>query len=143
MIWLVGICGVMLFISAILVLWRINDGPNTLDRMVGVDVMTSIMLGALALLVAATRRSDLLAVFVVVSVVGFLGSVAVARAARPDDPGKRRILTIEEERAIAALPPEGARMVRQYLVGMVESSDHSVLDRLNLTVNLQAGASQK
>ncbi len=101
MIWLVGICGVMLFISAILVLWRINDGPNTLDRMVGVDVMTSIMLGALALLVAATRRSDLLAVFVV-SVVGFLGSVAVARAARPDDPGKRRILTIEEERAIAA-----------------------------------------
>ena len=97
MIWLVGICGVMLFISAILVLWRINDGPNTLDRMVGVDVMTSILLGALALLVAATRRSDLLAVFVVVSVVGFLGSVAVARAARPDDPGKRRILTTEAE----------------------------------------------
>ena len=101
MIWLVGICGVMLFISAILVLWRINDGPNTLDRMVGVDVMTSVVLGALALLVAYTRRADLLAVFVVVSVVGFLGSVAVARAARPEDPGKRRILTIEEERAIA------------------------------------------
>ncbi len=47
MIWLVGICGVMLFISAILVLWRINDGPNTLDRMVGVDVMTSILLGSM------------------------------------------------------------------------------------------------
>ena len=106
MIWLVSICGVMLFISALLVLWRINDGPNTLDRMVGVDVMTSIVLGALALLVAMTRRSDLLAVFVVVSVVGFLGSVAVSRAARPDDPGKRRILTIEEERAIAAAEDE-------------------------------------
>lgn len=102
MIWLVGVCGAMLFVAAVLVLWRINDGPNTLDRMVGVDVMTSILLGALALLVAVTRRSDLLAVFVVVSVVGFLGSVAMARAARPDDPGKRRILTIEEERAIAA-----------------------------------------
>ncbi|MFT3943912.1 MAG: monovalent cation/H+ antiporter complex subunit F [Ancrocorticia sp.] len=102
MIWLVGICGAMLFVSAILVLWRINEGPSTLDRMVGVDVMTSILLGGLALLVAATRRSDLMAVFVVVSVVGFLGSVSVARAARPDDPGKRRILTIEEERAIAA-----------------------------------------
>ncbi len=106
MIWLVVICGVMLFISAFLVLWRINDGPNTLDRMVGVDVMTSIVLGSLALLVAVTRRSDLLAVFVVVSVVGFLGSVAVSRAARPDDPGKRRILTIEEERAIAAAEEE-------------------------------------
>ena len=82
-------------------LYRIERGPSTLDRMVGVDVMTSVVLGALALLVAYTRRADLLAVFVVVSVVGFLGSVAVARAARPEDPGKRRILTIEEERAIA------------------------------------------
>ncbi|MGO1590765.1 MAG: monovalent cation/H+ antiporter complex subunit F [Ancrocorticia sp.] len=102
MIWVVGVCGVMLFIAAAAVLFRIERGPSTLDRMVGVDVMTSIVLGALALLVAYTTRADLLAVFVVVSVVGFLGSVTLARAARPDDPGKRRILTIEEEEAIAA-----------------------------------------
>ena len=102
MIWVISICGVLLFISAIAVGFRIERGPSTLDRMVGVDVMTSVMLGCLALLVAFTRRADLLAVFVVVSVVGFLGSVAVARAARPEDPGKRRILTIEEEEAIAA-----------------------------------------
>lgn len=101
MIWVVSACGVLLFAAAIAVLYRIERGPSTLDRMVGVDVMTSVVLGALALLVAYTRRADLLAVFVVVSVVGFLGSVAVARAARPEDPGKRRILTIEEERAIA------------------------------------------
>ena len=101
MIWVVAACGVLLFAAAIAVLYRIERGPSTLDRMVGVDVMTSVVLGALALLVAYTRRVDLLAVFVVVSVVGFLGSVAVARAARPEDPGKRRILTIEEERAIA------------------------------------------
>ena len=101
MIWVVAACGVLLFAAAIAVLYRIERGPSTLDRMVGVDVMTSVVLGALALLVAYTRQADLLAVFVVVSVVGFLGSVAVARAARPEDPGKRRILTIEEERAIA------------------------------------------
>ena len=101
MIWVVAACGVLLFAAAIAVLYRIERGPSTLDRMVGVDVMTSVVPGALALLVAYTRRADLLAVFVVVSVVGFLGSVAVARAARPEDPGKRRILTIEEERAIA------------------------------------------
>ena len=101
MILVVAACGVLLFAAAIAVLYRIERGPSTLDRMVGVDVMTSVVLGALALLVAYTRRADLLAVFVVVSVVGFLGSVAVARAARPEDPGKRRILTIEEERAIA------------------------------------------
>ncbi|MCI1675835.1 MAG: monovalent cation/H+ antiporter complex subunit F [Ancrocorticia sp.] len=102
MMWIVAICGLMLFVSAILVLVRIERGPSVLDRMVGVDVMTSILLGALALLAAVTRRSDLLAVFVVVSVVGFLGSVALARIARREDPGKRRILTAEEEQAIDA-----------------------------------------
>lgn len=40
------------------------------------------------------------------------------------------------EAAIAALPPEGARMVRKFLVGMVDPADHSVLDRLNLMTNL-------
>ncbi|MCF2706147.1 hypothetical protein I6E29_02540 [Arcanobacterium haemolyticum] len=99
MIWLVAICGVMLAVSALLVLYRIEKGPSTIDRVVSVDVMTSILLGALALLAALTRRSDLLAVFVVVSVIGFLGSVAIARAAKREDPGNRRILTLEEERA--------------------------------------------
>lgn len=40
------------------------------------------------------------------------------------------------DEAIAALPPEGAHMVRQFLVSMVEPTDRSVLERLNLTVNL-------
>ena len=98
MIWLVSICAAMLFIAAVLVLYRVEKGPTTLDRMVSVDVMTSILLGALALLAAVTRRSDLLAVFVVVSVVGFLGSVAISRAARMESPEYRRILTLEEDR---------------------------------------------
>ncbi len=98
MIHLVCLCGAMLLVSSILVLYRIEKGPTTIDRMVSVDVMTSILLGALALIAAMTRRSDLLVVFVVVSVVGFLGSVAVARSARRLDPSTRRILTREEAR---------------------------------------------
>jgi DNA-binding MarR family transcriptional regulator len=38
--------------------------------------------------------------------------------------------------AIATLSPENAHAVRQFLVGMVDASDHPVLDRLNLTINL-------
>jgi len=38
--------------------------------------------------------------------------------------------------SIAALPPEGAAMVRRFLVGMVDPADHPVLDRLKLTVNI-------
>jgi DNA-binding MarR family transcriptional regulator len=40
------------------------------------------------------------------------------------------------EAAIAAMPPEAARMVRQFLVGMVDPIDRPVLDRLNLTAKL-------
>lgn len=38
--------------------------------------------------------------------------------------------------AIAAMQPEAARIVRQFLVGMVDPADRSVLDRLNLTAKL-------
>lgn len=38
--------------------------------------------------------------------------------------------------AINGLPPEGARLVRRFLVGMVEPGDRTVLDRLNLTGGL-------
>lgn len=102
MAWIIPVCGAMLLISALLVLFRIAKGPTTLDRMVSVDVMTSIMLGALALMAASTRRADLLVIFVVVSIVGFLGSVSIARATRTDKPEMRRILSLEEDKALAA-----------------------------------------
>ena len=38
--------------------------------------------------------------------------------------------------AIEAMPPEAARIIRQFLVGMVDPADRPVLDRLNLTAKL-------
>ena len=38
--------------------------------------------------------------------------------------------------AIAAMQPEAARIVRHFLVGMVDPADRTVLDRLNLTAKL-------
>jgi DNA-binding MarR family transcriptional regulator len=38
--------------------------------------------------------------------------------------------------AIGALPPESGRIVRRFLVGMVEPDDRGTLDRLNLTDRL-------
>ncbi|ODT74185.1 MAG: MarR family transcriptional regulator [Pelagibacterium sp. SCN 64-44] len=38
--------------------------------------------------------------------------------------------------ALAALPPQGGAMVRQFLVGMVEPEDRPTLDRLRLTDKL-------
>lgn len=38
--------------------------------------------------------------------------------------------------SIDALPPEAARMIRLFLIGMVDPEDHKVLDRLRLTDNV-------
>jgi DNA-binding MarR family transcriptional regulator len=53
----------------------------------------------------------------------FFAQLSVSQAARIDS-------------AIAAMQPEAARIVRQFLVGMVDPGDRSVLDRLNLTTKL-------
>lgn len=103
MIYIVGGCMALLFIAALLVLVRIVRGPTSLDRMVSVDLMTSILVGGFALLAAATRRADLLAVFIVLSLVGFVGSTTLARFIGPLDPEARRILTREEEAELDAV----------------------------------------
>ncbi len=97
MIYVIAGCAVVLFASAVLVLWRITRGPTTLDRMVSLDMVTSIAIGAFAVLAAITRRADLLPVFVVLSIIGFVGSTTMARFAMPIDPASKRVLTREEE----------------------------------------------
>ncbi|EKU95714.1 hypothetical protein HMPREF9233_00501 [Actinobaculum massiliense ACS-171-V-Col2] len=103
----IGVCAVMLGISAVLVIVRIQKGPTALDRINSLDVIASIMMGAIALLAAVTRRADLLAVFVVVAVVGFLGSVTVARFTRPIDPIDPRELRKAEAAAAADSAEDG------------------------------------
>lgn len=53
----------------------------------------------------------------------FFGTLSATQASRITD-------------AIAALPPDGRRIVTQFFVGMVDPADRGVLDRLNLTSGL-------
>lgn len=95
-------CAIILTISAILVLVRVERGPTMLDRMVGLDLFTAILLGAVVLISAAGRRTDLVAVLVVLALVGFIGSTTVARFAGAETTADKRILTKEEvERVLA------------------------------------------
>lgn len=58
------------------------------------------------------------------------------------DKGRKFFATLSQSQAsridaaIASLPPGADRLVRSFLVGMVESNDRTLLDRLNLTTNL-------
>lgn len=106
----------ILAVSAVLIVVRIERGPSMLDRTISLDMLVSIVIAALALWSGATGRTDLVNVLVVLALVGFVGSVTLARfvAVEPEDEG--RILTPEEVRAHdarmrAALAKESKRRI--------------------------------
>ena len=91
--------GAMLAVAAVLIIVRIERGPSMLDRTVALDMLVGVVMAVIAIWSAATGRSDLVNVLVVLALVGFVGSVTLARfvAVEPED--ERRILTSDEVKA--------------------------------------------
>lgn len=73
------LCFAGLTVAALLVLVRLTLGPSVPDRIVALDTLLQVVLAGVAVAAAATRRGDFLAVLVAVSLLGFLGTVTVAR----------------------------------------------------------------
>lgn len=96
------VSAVMLTAAAALVIWRVEIGPSVLDRVVALDVLVSTFLAAFALYAAWAGRTDLVSILVVLALVGFVGSVSVARFVAAES---------DEERRIIATPPS-SRSVR-------------------------------
>lgn len=103
MIVAVLLAAAMLAAAAVLALVRVERGPSMLDRAVALDTVTTVIVGAIALEAAWTRRVETVPILVVLSLVGFLGSVAIARFASVEPEGEGRVLTREE---VAALEQE-------------------------------------
>lgn len=97
------IVGVLLIASTVLVVIRIEKGPSMLDRIVSLDVLVAILIGIMAIYSAVNGREDMIPVIVVLSVVGFVGSVTLARfvAAEPEE--SKRILSKDEEARVEAI----------------------------------------
>lgn len=98
----VVLAGALLAATAVLALIRAEKGPSMLDRTVALDVITSAIVGAVALEAAWSRRVDVVPLLVVLSLVGFVGSVTIARFAAVEPEGEGRILTREEVAALEA-----------------------------------------
>ncbi|AYF28124.1 monovalent cation/H+ antiporter complex subunit F [Micromonospora tulbaghiae] len=64
-----------------LTLVRIIRGPSILDRAVATDVLLAVAVAAIATEAAYSRDATALPVLVVLALVGFVGSVSVARFA--------------------------------------------------------------
>lgn len=71
--------GFLLFTSGLLTLGRIIRGPSVLDRVVASDVLVSIVICSLGAQTALVEGNSTLPILITLSLVGFMGSVAVAR----------------------------------------------------------------
>lgn len=80
---------VLLAAGAALTMVRIVRGPSILDRIVATDVMLAIVVVAIACLAALRRDATALPILAVLSILGFTGSVSVARfATRSPNPAR-------------------------------------------------------
>lgn len=76
----------LLAVGALLAVVRIERGPTMLDRTVAFDVLTTVLVGAIAVEAAISRRTESVPILVVLSLVGFIGSVTIARFAAVEPP---------------------------------------------------------
>jgi multicomponent Na+:H+ antiporter subunit F len=74
-----ALCAVMLASAALLLLVRVTNGPTMLDRAIALDVLVSALIVALGIEAAANRHTTTLPILIVLSLLGFVGTVSVAR----------------------------------------------------------------
>lgn len=69
----------LLIVASLCALYRIARGPSILDRVLAIDVLLATIGGALAMDMTINRHLDNVVLLVAISVIGFIGSVTVAR----------------------------------------------------------------
>jgi multicomponent Na+:H+ antiporter subunit F len=69
----------VLAVSGLLAVVALIRGPSAADRMVALDLLLLVLAGATAAGAVATDDGTLLVVLVVVTLIAFVGTVAVAR----------------------------------------------------------------
>ncbi|BCT77733.1 hypothetical protein SCMU_35750 [Sinomonas cyclohexanicum] len=77
--WVLGICCVVLSLAAFGAIIRMIKGPALLDRVLAADVLLAVVAAALAIDMAANRHTNHMALIVAITLIGFIGSVTVAR----------------------------------------------------------------
>ena len=86
---MVGLGAVLLTIAAALTVLRLSRGPSSLDRVVATDVLVAVVIASLALEAIYNDHSTTLPVILVLSLLGFTGSVSIARFVADRDEGTR------------------------------------------------------
>ena len=75
----ITICMVGLSIAAVLCVIRLIAGPSVPDRIVALDALLYVVVSGIAVGAAMSQDGSFLAVLVAVALLGFVGTVTVAR----------------------------------------------------------------
>jgi len=81
---LLGCLG-LLTVAAVLLVVRIALGPTMMDRVVALDVLVAAVICWLGVEAAVNRHTTTLPILVALSLVGFVGSVSMARFNKGSD----------------------------------------------------------
>ena len=69
----------VLGLAALLVAARVTKGPTMLDRAIAFDVVVAVVIAAIAVDAALRRNGENLPLLLVATMLGFVGSVSIAR----------------------------------------------------------------
>jgi multicomponent Na+:H+ antiporter subunit F len=81
-VWMIA--AVMLVAAAALTTFRILAGPNTLDRLIGIDTIVAVAMCGLGTWAAFSLDSTVVYGITALSLISFIGSVSVTRFRVPD-----------------------------------------------------------
>jgi multicomponent Na+:H+ antiporter subunit F len=81
-VWMIA--AVMLVAAAALTTFRILTGPNTLDRLIGLDTIVAVAMCGLGTWAAFSLDSTVVYGITALSLISFIGSVSVTRFRVPD-----------------------------------------------------------
>lgn len=116
---IVLVCGILLVLASAGVIYRLAKGPSLLDRVIASDVLLMVVFSAVSVDMVWRRSWENLTFLVVVALVGFLGSVTVARfannAQEPRDADRNDAIESQKARRPARRRParRGSRAARQ------------------------------
>lgn len=83
------IAGVILSAAAAITMFRLLAGPSTLDRLVALDTLVAVAMCGIGTWAAAGLDSTVTYSLAALALIGFVGSVSVARFRVPDPPRHR------------------------------------------------------
>lgn len=81
---LLAAAGAIFFVAVLLTLGRMLTGPNSMDRLVALDSVIAMSQGMLAVYIAWSMDTSVVYAMVVIALLGFIASLAVARFRVPD-----------------------------------------------------------